>query len=99
LVIAPIGFLSDHIEVLFDLDEQARELCDKLGMAMARAGTAGSDQRFVAMIRELIEERLGLVSERRALGTCGASHDQCPIDCCHFPTPTSGRTGTHTGSN
>lgn len=84
LVIAPVGFLSDHIEVLFDLDEQAGELCQELGIAMARAGTAGSDPRFVTMIRELIQERLGLVSERRALGQCGPSHDVCPVDCCRL---------------
>lgn len=84
LVIAPIGFLSDHIEILFDLDEQARELCDDLGMAMSRAGTASSDPRFAAMIRELVQERLGQVPTRRALGICGPSHDECPIDCCRL---------------
>ena len=84
LVIAPVGFLSDHIEILFDLDEQARELCDELGMAMARAGTAGTHPRFVAMVRELVQERLGLVTERRSLGERGPSHDVCPADCCLY---------------
>ncbi len=88
LVIAPIGFLSDHIEILFDLDEQARELCDELGMAMVRAGTVGTHPRFVMMVRELIQERLGQVSERRAIGTCGPSHDECPTDCCLYNIPT-----------
>ncbi|MBS0203059.1 MAG: ferrochelatase [Planctomycetes bacterium] len=87
LVIAPIGFLSDHIEILFDLDEQARELCDELGLPMARAGTVGTHPRFVAMIRELIQERLGQVSERRALGSRGPSHDICPVDCCLYTVP------------
>jgi ferrochelatase len=84
LVIAPVGFLSDHIEILFDLDEQARELCDELGMAMARAGTAGTHPRFVGMVRELIQERLGLAPERRSLGDLGPSHDVCPEDCCLY---------------
>ena len=87
LVIAPVGFLSDHIEILFDLDEQARELCDEMGMAMARAGTAGTHPRFVAMVRELVQERLGLVTERRSLGACGPSHDVCPVDCCLYGIP------------
>ena len=82
LVIAPIGFLSDHIEILFDLDEQAKELCDELGLNMVRAGTVGTHPRFVAMVRELIQERLGHVAERRSLGDCGPSHDICPADCC-----------------
>ena len=82
LVIAPIGFLSDHIEVLFDLDEQARELCDQLGMAMVRAGTVGNDPQFISMIRELVEERLGRVTHPRAIGQFGPSYDVCPIDCC-----------------
>lgn len=90
LVIAPIGFLSDHIEILFDLDEQARELCDELGITMARAGTAGTHPRFIAMVRELIQERLGQVTERRALGSRGPSHDVCPVDCCLYTIP-SGR--------
>lgn len=89
LVIAPIGFLSDHIEILFDLDEQARELCDELGIAMARSGTVGTHPRFVMMVRELIQERLGQITDRRAIGTCGPSHDVCPADCCLYTVPVS----------
>lgn len=87
LVIAPIGFLSDHIEILFDLDEQAQELCQELGLAMSRAGTVGTHPRFIAMVRELIQERLSHDSPRRALGSCGASHDVCPVDCCRYEIP------------
>jgi ferrochelatase len=92
VVIAPIGFLSDHIEILFDLDEQAREKCDELGLTMTRAATVGTHPKFIAMIRELIQERLGLASDRRALGPLGPCHDICPIDCCpapQRPRPTS----------
>ncbi|MBC7926652.1 MAG: ferrochelatase [Bryobacteraceae bacterium] len=52
LVIAPIGFISDHMEVLYDLDTEASELCDSLGMKMKRAGTVGTHPDFVRMIRD-----------------------------------------------
>ncbi len=87
VVIAPIGFVSDHMEVLFDLDEEAKQICDELGMTMARAQTVGSHPLFVACIRELIEERLGLRSERRAIGQYGPNHDVCPVDCCLYTVP------------
>jgi protoporphyrin/coproporphyrin ferrochelatase len=86
LVIAPVGFLSDHIEILFDLDEQARDVCIELGIEMTRAATVGVHPRFVGMVRELIQERLGLISERRAIGVRGPSHDVCPPDCCLLPS-------------
>jgi ferrochelatase len=93
LVICPIGFISDHMEVMFDLDEEARLLADELGMKMARAGTASHDVRFAAMIRELVLERRGDITERRALGVMGPNHDVCPVDCCAPPParPASGR--------
>lgn len=87
LVVAPIGFLSDHIEILFDLDEQAQELCRELGMTMARAGTVGTHPRFVSMVGELIQERLSQNSPRRAIGRCGPGHDVCPVDCCRYEIP------------
>jgi ferrochelatase len=82
VVVVPIGFLSDHIEVLFDLDVQARQLCQERGMNMVRAATVGTHPAFVNMVRELIEERLGTISQRRALGKLGPSHDVCPENCC-----------------
>lgn len=82
VVLAPIGFLSDHMEVVYDLDTEARELCEDLGMNMARARTVGTHPAFVAMIRELVQERLEPACERRALGTMGAWHDVCPETCC-----------------
>jgi protoporphyrin/coproporphyrin ferrochelatase len=81
VVIAPIGFLSDHIEILYDLDIEARNLCNELGINMVRAATVGCHPQFIEMIRELIAERLGLV-QPRWLGTFGPSHDVCPADCC-----------------
>lgn len=82
LVIVPIGFISDHMEVLFDLDTEAAELCDELGVAMKRVPTVGTHPLFVSAIVDLIEERCGLRSEREALGSFGPSHDVCPPNCC-----------------
>jgi len=82
VVVAPIGFVSDHMEVLYDLDTEARQSCAQLGINMVRAGTAGADPRFAAMIRELVLERRCGVPERRALGVLGPNHDVCPDDCC-----------------
>ena len=82
VVVVPIGFVSDHLEVLYDLDFEAQQLSDSLGLNMVRAGTAGTAPKFVAMIRELVLERIEPGQPRRALGTFGASHDVCPVDCC-----------------
>lgn len=84
LVIAPIGFISDHMEVLFDLDEEARSICNKLGIIMVRAETAGTHPAFISCIRELVEERLGRRPDRRAIGKYGPNHDVCAIDCCRL---------------
>ena len=84
VVIAPISFISDHMEVLYDLDIEARQLCDSIGLAMARAKTVGVHPKFVGMIRELILERTS-GAERRALGSLGARGDVCAEDCCPAP--------------
>jgi ferrochelatase len=83
-VIVPIGFLSDHMEVVYDLDTEARGSCDRLGVTMHRVSTIGTHPRFVTMIRELVEERFSENSQRLALGTMGPSHDVCPEDCCLY---------------
>lgn len=96
VVIAPIGFLSDHIEVLFDLDDDAAQKSRDLGLQMVRAATVGTHPKFVSMIGELIAERLATESEkcgnteccpteRRAVGAFGPNHDVCPTDCCLYP--------------
>jgi ferrochelatase len=82
VVVAPVGFISDHMEVLYDLDTEARQLADGIGLNMVRAATVGTHPDFVRMIRELIEERLDPAAPRRALGTLPPSHDLCPVDCC-----------------
>ncbi len=94
LVILPIGFVSDHMEVMFDLDEEAAALCTERGIKMARAATAGTAPSFVTMIRSLVEERLGRGDAKPALGDLGPWHDVCPADCCTYtPRRPSARPG------
>jgi ferrochelatase len=82
VVVAPLGFVSDHIEVLYDLDDEARAVADELDLTMVRAATVGTHPRFVAGVRELIAERLAPGTARPALGVDGPSHDVCPAGCC-----------------
>lgn len=84
VVVVPIGFISDHMEVLYDLDDEARHKAASLGLNFFRAGTVGVHPRFVRMIRELVEERLTDQPNRLALGPLGPSHDICPADCCAY---------------
>lgn len=86
VIISPIGFISDHMEVLFDLDEEAKEHAEELGMTMVRAATVGTHPEFVAMIRELIQERMTANPGRRYLGSRGPNHDICPVNCCLLGT-------------
>jgi ferrochelatase len=82
VVVVPVGFVSDHIEVQWDLDTEAAAIAAELGLGFTRTPTAGTDPRFVAMLRELIDERLDPQCPRRALSSLGPSHDTCPHDCC-----------------
>jgi ferrochelatase len=84
IVIAPIGFLSDHVEVLYDLDEEARALCAELGVPMVRAATVGTHPRFVRMIRELVLERVqGLPVQ--STGPLPPCPHVCAPGCCPRP--------------
>jgi protoporphyrin/coproporphyrin ferrochelatase len=86
-VLVPIGFVSDHLEVAYDLDVVAREAAGEVGLPLERAATPGTDPRFVAMVRDLVIERLRDMppSERQALGWLEPSHDLCPARCCPNP--------------
>lgn len=84
VVVVPIGFISDHMEVMFDLDEEALQKANELGLTMVRAATVGSDPRFVQMIRELVVERMSENPERLVLGQLPPNHDVCPADCCKY---------------
>jgi len=85
VVLAPISFISDHMEVLYDLDIEAQQLCDSLSLPMVRAKTVGVHPKFIAMIRELILERANPGGERRAVGSLGARQDVCEENCCPAP--------------
>lgn len=85
VVVAPIGFLSDHVEVVFDLDTQAQEKALELGMHMVRADTVGTAPAFVQMIVELIGERLDPSREARCVGALGPRAVPCAPDCCPAP--------------
>lgn len=82
VVVCPLGFVSDHMEVLYDLDLEARDHAAELGLTYVRASTPGNDPRMVEMIVELIRERLEDWPDRRTIGRLPAKHDVCPADCC-----------------
>jgi ferrochelatase len=84
VAVVPIGFVSDHIEVIYDLDEEAQAIARERGVDLVRAPTVGVHPKFLQMIRELIEERLGS-AQPRAIGQYPPSHDVCRADCCPAP--------------
>ena len=89
MVLVPIGFVSDHMEVVYDLDTEALATAEKLGLPATRAGTAGIDQRFVAVVRDLLIERAaterGEKPRRLAVGSLQAWWDLCAAGCCPNP--------------
>jgi protoporphyrin/coproporphyrin ferrochelatase len=85
VLLAPISFISDHMEVLYDLDIEAQQLCDSLSLPVVRAKTVGVHPKFVAMIRELILERTNPGSDRCAVGSLGPRPDFCEENCCPAP--------------
>ena len=98
-VLVPIGFVSDHMEVLYDLDTEARETAERLELPLVRAATPGIDPRFVSMVRDLLLERAarerGEAVEPATTGRAGPMHDVCPAGCCPNPRgarPTVGGT-------
>lgn len=82
VVVVPIGFVCDHMEVVYDLDLEAADRARAAGIHMVRAATVGTHPAYVRMVRELVLERMRETPERRALGALGPSHDRCPADCC-----------------
>jgi ferrochelatase len=81
VVVVPIGFISDHMEVRFDLDIEAAGTARQLGLAYARAATPGTDPMLVSMIADLVAEQLDEKSPV-ALGALGAWPGSCPVGCC-----------------
>ncbi len=89
VVLVPVGFVSDHMEVIYDLDTEALSTAKRLGLPAARAATPGIDPRFVAMVRDLLVERAaverGTEVTRQAVGSIGAWRDVCAPGCCPNP--------------
>jgi protoporphyrin/coproporphyrin ferrochelatase len=89
VVLIPIGFVSDHMEVVYDLDTEAMATAERLGLDAVRVATSGTDPRFVAMVRDLLVERAaverGETVQRSAVGGWPACWDRCAADCCPNP--------------
>jgi protoporphyrin/coproporphyrin ferrochelatase len=89
VVLVPVGFVSDHMEVVYDLDTEALATAERLGLPVRRAATAGTDARFVAMVRDLLLERAaaerGEDVARVSVGAAGPLWDRCPVGCCPNP--------------
>lgn len=89
VVLVPVGFVSDHMEVIYDLDTEAMATATKLGLPAVRAATAGIDPRFVAAVRDLLLERAaverGEEVVRASVGSYPACWDRCAAGCCPNP--------------
>ncbi len=82
VIVAPVGFVCDHLEVVLDLDVDAATVARDAGIGFLRAETVGTHPAYIDMVRDLIVERMSPHPERAVLGTLGPSHDRCPPDCC-----------------
>jgi ferrochelatase len=82
VVVVPVGFVSDHVEVRWDLDVEAAAVAAEVGIGFSRTPTPGTDKRFATMVRELVQERLDPACPKHALSPLGPSHDTCPAGCC-----------------
>ena len=101
-VVVPIGFICDHMEVVYDLDTEANETAARLGIAYERADTVSTDPDFVSSLVDVLEERAaqarGERPERVTVTGTGPFHTVCPSDCClslarpGHPSPVAGRT-------
>ena len=83
VVLVPVGFVSDHVEVVYDLDHQAAATAEECGLTMTRAATVGTDPEFVAMLAGLVRERIS-GPELEGHGA-EATYDRCPASCCPAP--------------
>jgi ferrochelatase len=95
VVVVPVGFVSDHMEVVHDLDVEAAQTAASLGLPFARAAAPGPAPEFAEMVRELVAERTS-GAEPRALGSFGLGAfaggvDSCPADCCRYAPARPGR--------
>jgi len=89
VVVSPTGFVSDHMEVVWDLDTEARATAAAVGLGFRRAASAGTHPAFVAMVRQLVQEELA-GAPREWLGDLGVCGLDCPVGCCPAPVRRSG---------
>jgi protoporphyrin/coproporphyrin ferrochelatase len=86
VAVCPIGFVSDHMEVVYDLDTEARDVAEELALPFVRAATVGTAPTFVSGLADLLEERAALAREQRpvqpAVGALGPTWSTCPVGCC-----------------
>ena len=86
LLVHPLGFVADHMEVLFDLDTQSAAAAKEADVKMVRTPTVGTHPRFVSMLVDLVEEAAGLRADRPSLSKSGPRPDKCNSQCCPAPT-------------
>ena len=82
VIVVPIGFVTDHVEVIWDLDTEAKETAEEQGLAFRRVATSGTDPRFVAALADIVQEHLDPSRERVAVTELGAVEDVCGHNCC-----------------
>jgi len=85
IVACPIGFVSDHMEVLFDLDLDAKTACETRGIKFGRVAAVGTNPSFVSGMTDLIEQRCGTMQQVVTLGSHGEWVDRCNVGCCLGP--------------
>jgi ferrochelatase len=90
VVVVPVGFTSDHMEVAHDLDIEASRAASLLGLPFARAAAPMPDPRFASMVTDLVLERMGR-TEPAWLGSFGPAAGDCPVDCCRYSVGPGGR--------
>jgi len=81
VVLAPIGFVSDHMEVVFDLDTEAAETAGRLGLRLVRVPTVGTDAEFVSGLVDLVLERAALAREEAVAQPTWPGSDTRPVVC------------------
>ncbi len=106
VVVVPIGFICDHMEVVYDLDTEAKETAARLGVPYERADTVSTDPDFVSSLVDVLEERAAQARGENpahvtVTGT-GPFHTVCPSDCCLSPArpghPAPAAGGAHPGA-